>query len=111
MNLLPISIERKLQRFPPGSQDGLGDQALVVVKYFFPAGRYTLFVTEADFFEGDVILFGYCISPLGPDCDEWGYQPLNELRATKVMGLRVERDLHFPVATVTVADATGCTAG
>jgi hypothetical protein len=37
-----------LARFSLGSQERLGDQAKVIVKYFFPAGRYTFYVTEGD---------------------------------------------------------------
>jgi hypothetical protein len=105
MDLLPHDVRAALARFPIGSQDGRGMDALVVVKYFFPAGRYTLYVTEAEFDEEDVRIFGYCISPLGEDCDEWGYASLNELRTTRVRGLSIERDLHFPIAVRTVRDA------
>ena len=42
MDLLPHDVRAALARFPLGSQDGRGMDALVVVKYFFPAGRYTL---------------------------------------------------------------------
>jgi hypothetical protein len=55
-------------------------------------------------------LFGYCLSPFGADCDEWGYASLNELRTTRVRGLTIERDLHFPIATRTVAEALKRTA-
>jgi hypothetical protein len=71
----------------------------------FPAGRYTLYVTEAETCGDDVRLFGFCLSPFGEDCDEWGYASLNELRSTRVRGLSIERDLHFPIATRTVREA------
>ena len=105
MDLLPSNVRAALARFPIGSQDGRGDDALVVVKYFFPAGRYTLYVTEAEFDDDDVRLFGYCLSSFGEDSDEWGYASLAELQSTRVRGLTIERDLHFPIATRTVADA------
>ena len=107
MDLLPSNVRAALALFPIGSQDGRGDDALVVVKYFFPAGRYTLYVTEAEFDDDDIRLFGYCISPLGEDCDEWGYASLAELRSIRVRGLTIERDLHFPVATRSVREALG----
>jgi hypothetical protein len=110
MDLLPPNVRAALARFPLGSQDGRGMDAVVVVKYFFPAGRYTLFVTEAETCGDDVRLFGYCLSPFGEDCDEWGYASLNELRTTRVRGLAIERDLHFPVGTRTVAKALNRTA-
>jgi hypothetical protein len=105
MDLLPPDVCTALARFPIGSQDGRGMDAVVVVKYFFPAGRYTLYVTEAEMCGDDVRLFGYCLSPFGADCDEWGYASLNELRTTRVRGLTMERDIHFPIATRTVRDA------
>lgn len=105
MDLLPPEVCAALARFPIGSQDGRGMDAVVVVKYFFPIGRYTLFVTEAEMYGDDVRLFGYCLSPFGADCDEWGYASLNELRDTRIRGLSIERDLHFPIATRTVAEA------
>lgn len=35
----------------------------------------------------DALLFGYVISPLGEDCDEWGYFTLSELNKTHVIQL------------------------
>ena len=105
MDLLPPHVRAALACYPLGSQEGRGDEALVVVKYFFPAGRYTLYVTEAEFEEDDVLLFGYCLSPFSEDSDEWGYASLGELQSLRVRGLTMERDLHFPLATRTVRDA------
>jgi hypothetical protein len=74
------------------------------VKLFDPCGRYTLYVFEAEevpaeeTMDGrpDLFLYGYCVSPLGEDCDEWGYASLNEIAGTKNrFGLGIERDLHF----------------
>src|SRR5258707_10969561 len=84
MDLLPHDVRAALARFPLGSQDGRGMDALVVVKYFFPAGRYTLYVTEAEFDGDDAQFFGYCLSPFGEDCDEWGYASLAEFRSLRV---------------------------
>ena len=70
-----------------------GYQAEVVVKYFSPYTGYTFFVTE---FDGDDVLFGYCLSPAFPDCDEWGYDSLRELAGLVVYGKvpAIERDMH-----------------
>lgn len=105
MDLLPPDVRAALARFPLGSQEGRGMDAVVVVKYFFPAGRYTLYVTEAEFDGDDAQLFGYCLSPFGEDCDEWGYASLAELRSTRIRSLTIERDIHFPIATRTVGEA------
>ncbi len=53
MDLLPPTIRAVLARYPIGSQSRRGMDAVVIVKYFFPAGRYTLFVTEAEFDDED----------------------------------------------------------
>jgi hypothetical protein len=90
MDLLPHNVRAALERFPLGSQDGRGMDALVVVKYFFPAGRYTLYVTEAEFDGDDAQMFGYCLSPFGEDCDEWGYAMLSELQSVERGGLTIE---------------------
>lgn len=69
----------------------------VPVKFFDPCGRFTYYVLEYD---GDDTLFGYCVSPLGPDCDELGYASLAELQGVKNrLGLGLERDIHWDPAT------------
>jgi hypothetical protein len=104
MNLLTAELRSALARFPLGSQEGLGDRAKVLVKFFFPAGRYTFFVTEAERQEEDILFFGFCLSPFGEDSDEWGYTSLSELQSVRIRGLTMERDLHLPFATHTVAE-------
>lgn len=106
MNLLPPEVRATFAHYPIGSQDGQGMQAIVVAKYFFPAGRYTLFVTEGEADgDDDFLFFGYCLSALGEDCDEWGYTRLSELTGVERGGLTIERDVVFPAATLTVASA------
>ena len=106
MDLLPPDVRATLARFPIGSQESLGYQAKVVVKFFNPAGRYTFFVTEGRAEGKDYLFFGYCISPLGEDCDEWGYTSLTEILSVGIRrGLGIERDLYFPAAIWTVAES------
>lgn len=83
-------------------QESLGMNATVYVKFFHPTSRYTLFVTE---FDGDDTLFGYCVSPLGADCDEFGYTSLNELETLQAGPFRLgmERDRHFTRQTLAEA--------
>jgi len=106
MTLLPSQLVDAFRRFPIRSQDGKGENALVVSKFFDPAGRYTFFVTGGSpVLEDDgtpVLLddgtpdwefFGFCLSPLGEDCDEWGYGTLAEFRSVRGrFGLGIERD-------------------
>ncbi len=80
-----------------GRQDGKGDDAIVIAKFFNPCGRGawdTLYVTE---FDGEDVLFGYCISNGGESFDEWGYSSLREIASTTLPSGTpvIERDIHF----------------
>ena len=108
MDLITPDLCSVIQRqFPLGSQEGLLENARVLVKFFFPSGRYTLYVTEGEPHGRDFVFFGYCVSPLGEDCDEWGYTTLSELQSVRVRGLSIERDAHVPFAVRTVAELRG----
>jgi hypothetical protein len=67
------------------------------VKLFLPGSRWTYYVCAASAYEGveGPVLTGFCPSPLGPDCDEFGDQPLAEIARVRVGGLPPERDLYF----------------
>src|SRR5918999_1579238 len=67
------------------------------IKLFQPGSRWTYYLcaaTEYDGLDGPV-LTGYCVSPLGPDCDEFGDQGLAEIARVRLGGLPPERDLPF----------------
>lgn len=89
MKLLTKEIAKKLP--PLNAQEGEFDP-IVYLKLFFPFGRYTFYATE---FDGEDQLFGYCISALGPDCDEWGYASLSELESIRQGPFTMERDRYF----------------
>lgn len=96
MKLWTKEIEQRAAKFPLGSQDGKGLDAIVLVKYFNPYGAGTWLITEAEKQEdGDYLLFGYCHIFEG----EFGYVMLSELQNTKVnvfgCQLPLERDLHI----------------
>lgn len=96
MMLLTKEIRAKLPALY--SQEDKGDEAMVYLKLFFPMGRGTWYATE---FDGEDTFFGYCVSPLGSDCDELGYFSLSEMEAlVGPMGLKMERDLHFTPSTL-----------
>jgi hypothetical protein len=67
------------------------------VKLFQPGSRFTYYVCAATTYEGidGPVLTGYCVSPLGPDCDEFGDQGLAEIAQVRLRGLPPERDLRF----------------
>lgn len=96
-----VSREARVNLPAIGSTDGEGFAALAQVKLFCPSGRYTFFVTE---FDGDDLLYGWCVSPLGADCDEWGYASLAELAAIRLPQFgqmpAIERDLDWTPQSV-----------
>ena len=93
MWLITKEIEALFEEHPLGSQEGMGMDAKVLVKYFNPVGRGTWLITEAEKQEdGNWLLFGYCHIFVW----EWGYVTLNELQAQRLpYGLTIERDLYI----------------
>jgi len=75
----------------------MGRDPLVKVKLFDPCGRFTYYVTGYTNHDGHRYLSGYCVSPLGPDCDEHGDMGADELERlrTPPFKLPIERDLGF----------------
>ncbi len=72
-----------VDRVPPlGGPGDSGDAAIARVKLFIPGSRWTLFICEHD--PTDQVVFGWVVSPLGADCDEWGYASLEEIAALRV---------------------------
>ena len=97
MKLITKELEKVFEKYPLGSQYGLGGNAKVIAKFFNPVGAGTWLITEADKTEnGDYEMFGYC--HLGDDeMAELGYVMLSELENVKLpFGLKVERDLYMP---------------
>lgn len=93
MKLMTKEIEKRLEKFPLYSQDGKGDEAQVLCKFFAPIGSWTWYVLEADKYEGDYELYGIVVNDYGK---EYGYFMLSELQDLSLpLGLKVERDLYF----------------
>lgn len=92
MLLMTKELEKKFEKYPIGSQEGLMEDAEVVVKYFNPAGSGTWLITEGEKQEnGDWLMFGYCHIFEW----EWGYVLLSELEAVRLpFGLGIERELY-----------------
>ena len=96
MKLMTKELEKKFEKYPIGSQDGLLGNVKVIVKYFNPVGAGTWLITEASKLEnGDYEMFGYC--HLGDnDMAELGYVYLSELQNLKLpFGLTIERNLYM----------------
>ena len=90
--LMTKELEAKLKDYPIGSQDGLGEEAEVLVKYFIPCGAGSRLITEGEQQEhGDWLLFGY----MHIFEWEWGYIMLSELESVQLpFGLKIERELY-----------------
>jgi hypothetical protein len=105
MKIITAPIQKALDNTPLYSKDGQGKDAKVILK-LFGGGRFTYLVTEAQKNGDDYTVFGYCVSPLGPECDEFGYASLNELLSLKFQpfGLGIERDRSVVPNRYTVGD-------
>lgn len=104
MDLITPELRSALtSQFPIGSQESRGYCAKVLVKFSSAAGRYAFLATEARERKGDIVFFGFAVSPRGPSCDEWAYVTLSELERAQIRRA-VERDQYLPFATRTVAD-------
>lgn len=91
MMLMTKELEKKFEKYPFGSQEGLMEDAEVVVKYFNPCGAGTWLITEGEKEDGEWIFFGYChITDW-----EWGYVSLSELESVRLpFGLTIEREIY-----------------
>lgn len=92
MLLMTKELEEKSNQYPIGSQDELGEDAEVIVKYFNPCGADTWLITEGEKQEnGDWLLYGYMHIVEW----EWGYVMLSELESVQLpFGLGIERELY-----------------
>ena len=87
MELLTKEIREAFKKI--GSQDGKGEEAICVVKFFDPTGSWTWYATE---FDGKDTFFGLVD---GFEL-EWGSFSLSELKSVKgPLGLGIERDRYI----------------
>lgn len=93
MKLITKEIREKLKRRPIGSQDGKGNDADIIVKFFNPCGAGTWYVIEGDELpNGDFEFFG--LVELFER--EYCYFTLSQLTSLKLpFGMKIERDLYF----------------
>ena len=92
MKLVIKQIEKRFEKYPLYSQDGKGNNATIVCKFFL--ANYTWYVLEAQKQpNGDYLFFGIVDNGRG---HEYGYFSLSELESLRVWGcLKVERDMYF----------------
>ena len=103
--LITKEVEKAFAKYPLYSQDGKGKDAVVLAKFFLPAGRFTWYVLEAEKqTNGDYLFFGYV---QGLD-DEYGYFTMSELKKIRTpWGLPIERDMYVRAAKETLASVLG----
>lgn len=92
--LINKAVENAIAKHPLYSQDGKGENAKVIVKFFF--GAYTWYVLEGRKEEnGDYLFFGI-IDNAAYGEHEYGYFTLSQLTEIKHWGIpAVERDMYF----------------
>ena len=97
MKLITKQIENRLSKYPLYSQDGKGNNATIVCKFFLAS--WTWYVLEAQKeANGDYLFYG--IVDNGYE-RERGYFRLSELESLKVWGcVKVERDRYFDPTTI-----------
>ena len=92
MKLITKQIEKRFEKYPLYSQDGKGNNATIICKFFL--ANYTWYVLEAQKQpNGDYLFYG--IVDNGRE-RERGYFSLSELESLRVWGcVKVERDMYF----------------
>src|SRR5438477_6204255 len=88
MELFPEEVAKTVP--PLYSQEHVKDP-MVMCKFFHPLSSMTWYAIEGSPEGEDFIFFGWVYS----DFPELGYFSLHEMQEVKVMGLGIERDLHF----------------
>src|SRR5437016_14029591 len=88
MKLLTEELRRKL---PPLYSQEHVDDPMVMCKFFHPLSTMTWYAIEGSPEGEDFIFFGWVYS----DFPALGYFSLNEMKGIQVLGLGIERDLHF----------------
>ena len=90
---IPVSVLRKIPSLYETEHVDAPDKVFHA-KVFDCAGRGTWYIAEYN--PEDGLCFGWVKSPLGDDCDEWGYFAMESLASVKNrMGLPLEFDRHF----------------
>ena len=90
MKLMTKQVEKELKKYPLYSQDGKGNEAVAVCKFFLQG--FTWYVLEAQKNGNDYEFFGIVD---GLD-KEYGYFTLSQLQSLRGQwGLTVERDMYF----------------
>jgi Protein of unknown function (DUF2958) len=85
-----LTEERRKQLPPLSSQEHVEDP-MVLCKFFHPLSTLIWYAIEGAPEGEDFIFFGWVHSVF----PELGYVSLNEMQEVRVLGLGIERDVHF----------------
>ena len=95
MKLITKNVENIINKYPLYSQDGKGDNAMVICKFFL--NGFTWYVLEGEKRDNDYLFFGIVEGV----AKEYGYFTLSQLKEVRGMfGLGVERDMYFKPTSV-----------
>lgn len=76
--------------------EAIAEDPICKVKLFLPGSRLTHYIFAADRYGEVDVVTNYCVSALGPDCDEEGDIFTGDLLEVRnAHGLPLERDLSF----------------
>ena len=88
-DLAPKSLQKQIPKLYATDGGLIGDK-MAYARYFHPMSSYTSYLLEYDPKEK----LGFGLSTMGYEW-ELGYMSLEEMQSVKVMGLGIERDIHF----------------
>lgn len=88
-DLVPKSIQKQLPGLYATDNELIGDR-IAFARYFHPMSSYTAYLLEYDPKEK----LGFGLTTMGYEW-ELGYMSIEEMQSVKVMGLGIERDIHF----------------
>lgn len=89
-----ITEADEIPTYPEIAQDA---DPVAKVRLFLPNTRFAYYAFALTEYGDMPVLSGYCVSPLGPDCDEEGDMGAAELLELRdpVLHMPVERDLDW----------------
>lgn len=93
-DLVPKSIQKQIPKLYATDDELLGDRT-AYARYFHPMSAYTAYLLEYDPKEK----LGFGLTTMGHEW-ELGYMSIEEMQSVKVMGLGIERDIHFQPKTL-----------
>lgn len=93
MKLITKQLENIFAKYPLYSQDGKGESARVLCKFFTPDAQATWLILEAEKTQNDYTFYGYVT--LDGYFWEYGYFTLDQLKQVRGrFGLPIERDIY-----------------